>query len=172
MIAVDIDISENVTAALEASARFGEDQTPAMAEIARHLATATRFRFREQRGPDGLPWKQSQRAREQGGLTLVDSGDLFGSIKEDWGKDHAAAGPEASGGAAIYAAVHQFGARITPKSSKALKTPFGPKRAVNIPARPYLGFNAESEAAVLDILADHLNRAFNPVASSPAQGLS
>lgn len=168
MIDLDIQISENVSAALHNAEQLGGDLTSAMAEIARSLVTATKFRFREQRGPDGVPWIPSKRALDEGGLTLIDSGDLFGSIKEDWGKDYAAAGPEASGGAAIYAAVHQWGARITASVAKALKTPFGPRGAVNIPARPYLGWNAESEAAVLDILADHLQRAFTPTASGPA----
>jgi len=164
-MAQPIEISENVTRALARAQEAATDLTPAMAEIARSLATQTRFRFRNQRGPDGVPWKQSQRARDEGGLTLVDSGDLFSSIAANWGKDFAEAGPEASGGAAIYAAVHQWGARIAAKTAKALKTPFGPPSSVNIPARPYLGFNQESEDSIVAILSDHVKRAFNADAS-------
>lgn len=179
---LDVEISENVTAALDQALAATGDMTPAMGEIARFLATQTRLRFREQRDPLGVPWKPSlrvtgyvdadgNRVEGDGGETLTLSGDLRRSIKEDWGADYAAAGPEASGGAAVYAKIHQFGGTIRPKRqadgtphvmTRSLNTPFGRFASVTIPARPYLGWNDESEAGVLDILADHVRETFNP----------
>lgn len=147
-----------VQGVLQRLTEFAEDLTPVMRPIAGMLAFETRDNFRKQASPLGVPWLQSQRAREQGGLTLVDSGDLFGSIREAWGPDFASAGPEASGGAAVYAAVHQWGARIVAKVKKALNTPFGPRGAVTIPARPYVGWNPTMIADAYETIANAVAR--------------
>jgi phage gpG-like protein len=48
-----------------------------------------------------------------------------------------------------YAAVHQFGAEIKPKSARALFVPgYGMLQKVNIPARPYLGVSADDAKAI------------------------
>jgi len=48
-----------------------------------------------------------------------------------------------------YAATHQFGAEITPKSAKALFVPgYGMLKKVKIPARPYLGVSSDDAKAI------------------------
>lgn len=162
---IRIRIIDDLTVALDRTVAFAGDMTPAMAEIANFQATQTRLRFREQASPLGVPWLQSERAKKEGGLTLVDRGDLFGSIKSAWGRLVAQAGPEASGGAAIYAAVHQWGARIVAGAKRALKTPFGPRGAVTIPARPYVGWNDFMIDRAVDILRDHALRSIGGAAA-------
>lgn len=187
MSALEISISENVTAALNKALRATLDMSPAMGEIARFLSAQTKLRFRTQRDPLGVPWKPSMRVAGytdrvgnhvagDGGETLTLKGDLRRSIKEDWGRDFAAAGPEASGGAAIYARIHQEGGTIRPKAqadgtkhvmTRALNTPFGRFASVMIPKRSYLGWNDESQAGVIDILADHVRETFSPDGATP-----
>lgn len=168
---IAIELREDVTAALTRLVAAGTDMTPAMKDIAGHLADTTRERFETSRDPQGRPWKPSRRVlgldgskaghgpHQQDGKTLVLSGDLMSSIMEDWGSDHAAAGPEASGGAAIYAKIHQFGGKIEPVNRSQLS--FGGKHFANvtIPARPYLGFNDENADYVVDVLIEHIERA-------------
>lgn len=163
---VEITLNQNVTVALQSAIDAAIDLRPAMRDIAGHLADTTRARFETGRGPTGVPWKPSRRAIEEGGKTLVDRGDLLGSIREDFGADYAAAGPEASGGAAIYAKIHQFGGIITPRVKKALSFAGRVMSKVVIPARPYVGFNDENADYVVDTIADHLRRAFSAPGAS------
>lgn len=158
-MAEEFTVSENVTAAFERAIRAAGDLTPAMGRIAGELVTETKLNFAAERSPLGVPWKKSKRAIEEGGQTLVDRGFLVGSIKPAWGPNFAAAGPESSGASAIYAAIHQFGGKIGAKTKRALKTPFGPRGSVTLPARPYLGWNEPSERRVITILGDHIRAA-------------
>lgn len=158
---VEISLNQNVTVALQSAIDAAIDLRPAMRDIAGHLADTTRARFETSRGPTGVPWKPSGRAIEEGGKTLVDRGDLVGSIREDFGADYAAAGPEASGGAAIYAKIHQWGGTIVPRIKKALSFAGRVFAKIVIPARPYVGFNDENADYVVDTIADHLRRAFS-----------
>jgi phage virion morphogenesis protein len=163
-------LAENVVDALAQAAAKGEDLTPAMAAIAQRLGSAIKLNFKEQQSPLGVPWKKSQAALDRGGLTLVDTGDLFGSIGENWGANFAQAGPEASGGAAIYAAIYQWGGRIKRKAARERdKDPeIGPPKqgGITVEARPYVGWNDRLKAEVLDILGAHLGQAFG---GGPAQ---
>lgn len=180
MIPIHVAISENVTTALDAGLAAGADLTPAMAEIARYLASEMRYRFETETAPDGTPWKPSLRVAGwtdrnghrhpgDGGQTLTLHGDLRNSITEDWGLDYAAAGPEASGGAAVYARIHQEGGTIRAKHSddgsrRALRTPLGLFAAITIPARPYAGWTPQDDEETLAILTDHLSSAFGGLA--------
>jgi phage virion morphogenesis protein len=159
-LTLNIALEENVSEALARGVAAGADLTPAMKEIASFLATQTSLRFETETGPGGKPWKPSERARSEGGQTLTMRGDLRNSIRPDWGADFAAAGPERSGGAAIYAKIHQFGGTIVPRVKKALS--FGGRilAKVLIPARPYLGFEADDPQEIAGILIRHLRGAF------------
>lgn len=156
---IDITIREDVTAALRRLVEAGTDLTPAMKDIAGHLADETRERFETGRAPDGTPWTPSRRVQEDGGQTLVLSGDLLGSIREDWTADSAAAGPEASGGAAIYALIHQRGGTIVPRNGRALA--FGGRLVARVvmPKREYLGFTDADADYSVAVLLDHLGGA-------------
>lgn len=162
-----IVLEETLSAGLSRMIAAGSDLTPAMAEIANHLAFTTRLRFETQKGPDGTPWKPSRRVLEEGGETLTDRGDLRGSIAARWGKDFAEAGPERSGGAAVYAAIHQTGGRITAKKGKALSFAGKLFAAVVIPARPYLGFDERNRATIVEILSEFMTGALGPGKATP-----
>jgi phage virion morphogenesis protein len=82
----------------------GQGSLAAMQEIGRYGKTSTQFRFRDQRGPDGARWLQSQAARERGGQTLRESNRLYRSLT--W---RATPGEASWGTNVVYAAVHQYG---------------------------------------------------------------
>lgn len=131
-----------------------EPTEPMMDEIGSMLVASTQARFESGRGPGGEPWKDTHR----GGQILTDSGRLRDSIT------HQASGAEVRVGSnVIYAAVHQFGATIKPKSARALAFNIGSQlifaRQVTIPARPYLGVDAGDEAEIGAIVEDYLRGA-------------
>lgn len=159
-IEIRIELEGDLGARLGRAIAEGADLTPAMKEIAVHLEAATRLRFETETGPAGAKWKPSRRAIEEGGQTLTLSGDLKSSIASRYGSDFAEAGPERSFGAAVYAAIHQFGGRIAAKAKKALS--FGGRvvAAVVMPARPYLGIAPGDPEIFSAILRDHFRGAF------------
>lgn len=161
-IEIRIALEENASEALKRGIAAAVDLTPAMMDIANHLATSTSLRFEKEAGPGGKPWKPSRRVLENPSeQTLTERGDLRNSIRPDWGRDYAAAGPERSGGAAVYAKIHQTGGTIVPRRKKALS--FGGKlfARVVIPARPYLGFDPEDPQIISEIILEHLGSAFS-----------
>jgi phage gpG-like protein len=154
-------IDDQLTERLKQIDAAGRNLTPAMAEISGELVKATKLNFEGEHDPLGVPWKKVLNPPDFRTI-LRRTSDLFESIEGAHGADFAKAGPEKSGGAGIYAAAHQFGARITASKGKALKTPFGPRKAVVIPARPYLGWNDVLRRDALDIVADHLKGVGKP----------
>lgn len=167
-IDISFEIDDTVSAAIDQAIAGIADMTPVMKDIAGELDAQTRLRFEEGKSPAGVPWKPSERVKEHGGQTLVLSGDLANSIRPDWGADYAAAGPEASGGAAVYAAIHQFGGTIVPRHKQALA--FGGRivSRVVMPARPYLGWNDETQAYAVDTLSAYIARLFGAQAGGAA----
>lgn len=153
---VTID-DRQVNAALDRLIAVGQHPREVMKKIAEQGESSTRDRFtKTQTAPDGTPWKTSWRAQERGGKTLIASGILMKSITHDYGDDFAEWGSNVP-----YAAIHQVGGEIRPKAGKALffRTPDGSGRLVKkvtIPARPYLGINADDEANIVDIVNQHL----------------
>lgn len=145
-----------VNAALDRLISVGQHPREVMKDIATYGENSTRDRFKSGTDPDGAAWKPSRRVQERGGKTLIDSGRLLNSITSDSGDNFAEWGSNA-----IYAAIHQAGGEIHPKTAKALffRTPGGEMvrvKKVTIPARPYLGINAEDEANIVDIVNKHL----------------
>lgn len=165
-IDVSVEINENLTEALGNVAAFAGDLSPAMKEIAVYLERIHKGRFETETGPDGKRWKPSQRVIDHGGKTLTLSTDLSSSVHAIHGPRSAEVGPERSFGAAIYAAIHQFGGIIRPKAKKALS--FGGRilALVRMPARPYVGFGAGDQDAIADILRAHLRTALSGSAPS------
>jgi phage gpG-like protein len=110
---------------LDGLARMGQQQTQRRIES-------------EKTTPDGRAWPLTRDGRP---ALFVSGTHLYRSI------DHAAGASEARWGTGwIGAAVHQFGAVITPKNARSLHFTLGgqsvfAKKAV-IPARPYLGVSA------------------------------
>lgn len=143
---------------------FGGDQTATMRRIGGQLRQHVDERFEDGRGPGGVPWRQSWRAKEQNGQTLIDSGRLRQSITFRAGPSWVEIGTNVR-----YAAVHQFGATITAKTPKGLRFKAGVGQdgkpawrrmmQVTIPARPFLGFDATDAAETLVILTRDIEAA-------------
>lgn len=153
---LDFVISDTLSARLDAGAQAAVDYTPAMAAIADTMRTGILLNFESESSPDGQKWKPSQRAIEDGGLTLNASGELRLSITADSDATDAVAGTNK-----IYGGIHQFGGMINAKPGSALNTPFGPRGSVTLPAREFLGFGPDDIVQVERILLDHLDAALN-----------
>jgi phage virion morphogenesis protein len=135
------------------------DFEPAMEQIAERMEDQVAARFDAGKGPDGAPWQPSRRVLEEGGeKTLIDTRALLSSITRDHDSFSAVVGTNIH-----YAAIHQAGGTIRPRAGsgkRALKTPFGPRASVTMPARPFLGFGVDDARDINDIIADHLRSAF------------
>ena len=154
-VTLRVDGAALVEQRLAALARRFADLTPLMDAFGLTLEEATIDRFDRERAPDGSGWTPSIRAREEGGKTLTDSARLRQSI----GYRASAARVEV-GTNVIYAAIHQFGGRISAKSDRGLtfRLPgglgFRRKPFVDMPARPFLGVSAEDEAELIALAED------------------
>lgn len=109
--------------------------------LAAYGVSSTEERFETQTSPEGEQWKESIRAREEGGDTLVGAPRLSVSFSPSATKDEAAWGTNV-----LYAAAHQFGVTIRPKNKKALFFTLATGaevsvKSVTLPARPFLGVN-------------------------------
>lgn len=152
---LDFTFTNTFSPKLAAAQRALVDFTPAMGTIADYMRSQVVLNFETETGPDGKKWQPSQRAIADGGLTLTDRGHLRQSITAASDATSAIVGTNI-----IYARIHQTGGRITAKPGKALNTPFGPRGAVTMPARPFLGFSPADVIAIETILGDHITRAF------------
>lgn len=158
-----ITIQINDREVLESLGRLAgrvNDMQPVMEEIGAALKTSVQMRFERETGPDGQPWKPSLRAQAEGGQTLRDTGRLLQSITY-----RASAGEAEVGTNVIYAAVQQFGARITAKNAPALRFQVGGrwarKQSVDIPPRPFLGIDDADRREIGAIVADYLSGALS-----------
>lgn len=143
-MAVRIEVSFDDAGAKAAFARLealGANLKPLMEHIGAGFVHNLSRRHETQTAPDGRAWKPNRR----GGVTLTDSGILADS----W--NARAAERELTVGTPVpYAAVHQDGAVIVPKTGKALRFQWAggwaTVKKVTIPARPMLGIGqAERE---------------------------
>ncbi|MDO8838020.1 MAG: phage virion morphogenesis protein [Parvibaculum sp.] len=154
-------------AGLEAMALASRDMTPAMEDIGLGRVTSTQRRFDTGIGPDGVPWPVSMRAAEEGGLTLVDSARLYGSITFEAGPQDVAWGTDVA-----YAGVHQDGATIEAKGGGYMKFSlpgggFAQVRSVTIPARPFMGFDEEDAQDSIAALSAFVTDAFGQARGAP-----
>ena len=76
---INVDDTE-VRGALQRLLALGNNASPALKEVAALGESATRLRFRAERGPDGQRWKPSLRVQLNGGKTLTKDGHLGDSI--------------------------------------------------------------------------------------------
>lgn len=147
-----------VTQAIRAASEQIEDMTPIFQDVVEYMIGATRKRFATGTAPDGSPWapkKQTTLDRYKrlgyGRLPkpLVGASKRLG--REIFGQ--ATATGAVIGSALIYSRVMQEGAG---------KGEFGADRRGrpipwgNIPARVFLGISGDDEAAILDIIDEHL----------------
>lgn len=137
------------------------------------LEESTRDRFRAQAGPGGIPWPTTARQRfaaqpqagrvgpSQGGRALIDKGGLLSSITHVADESRVEVGVIAKTRSAKFAAVHQFGAVILPKRGPFLvfRGAGGHlifARKVTIPARPFIGIDANDRADLMEAWGDYL----------------
>lgn len=121
--------------------------------IGSYLLSSTQERFIQEKSPDGTPWKQSRRAREEGGKTLRNEGHLFGSLNYEAFRNYVEVGTNR-----INAAIHQFGGVIRAKTAKGLRfvwmNEVHVRMSVTMPARPYLGVNEADRHEIGQLAVD------------------
>lgn len=154
ILTVTLDDAE-VGAALARLTALGGDMTEMFDLIGAELVASTQDRFEDGRAPNGDAWTPSRRAREEGGKTLVERGNLMDLITHRPAPDHVVVGSNL-----VYALIHQRGGTIRPKAAGKLVFRIGENLIfadeVKIPARPYLGLSDEDEREIGAIAADFL----------------
>ena len=149
--------SDSVLAVLSRLALDPTDKRGLLNDIGVGLADNTRIRFVDQRSPDGDPWVPSLRALAEGGETLRDTGRLMASITHNVLPDGVEVGTNVP-----YAAPLHFGATIRPTAGQYLRFPvpgagWATVSEVELPARPFLGLDADDEQYVVDVVSQFLN---------------
>ena len=143
----------NVASALARLGAALADTAPLLDSIGVYGRDSTRERFTSQTAPSGTPWKALSPAYASlkgGGKDILTLNYVLrnsitygaGLAEVRWGSN------------VVYAAVHQFGATIVPKTARALRFRLGLDgrmvfaKSVTIPARPYLGLSAEDREEI------------------------
>lgn len=124
------------------------------------LVVSTQDRFEREIGPSGEKWPASLRARLFGGKTLTDTARLVSSLTHNATPDGVEVGTNV-----IYAAIHQLGGTIRPKTGKALSfaTADGKRvkvASVRMPARPFLGIDDDDKAEIIALADDWIGGPF------------
>lgn len=160
MSSVSVKVDGDVQRLMQRLGRIaGMDKAGINNAIAEGLRTSTIERFQAEKSPEGKKWKQSIRAREEGGKTLTKSTALRSSIRSDSSADGLDIGTND-----IRAATHQFGDTriIKAKRKKALRFRVNGRWVskkevkVTIPARPFLGVSEEDEEEIKELLRQAL----------------
>lgn len=135
----------------------GSDMTPVNRDISEVLRAGMELAFDREADPNtGQKWKplhpmtieEREVAGNWPGKILQRSGRLVSSLTIESGPDFAAAGTNV-----VYAAIQNFGGKITPKKGSALKFGGGFFASATIPARPFAGIWPESLDEIEDLLA-------------------
>jgi len=134
--------------------------TPVMAAIGAGLVASTHMRFVTQTDPDGAAWRalNTQYAEtKRNSRILTESGRLRDSINSQAGAKEVRVGTNV-----IYAAIHQFGGTIRPKSASHLRFRIGDAlvtvASVTLPDRPFLGISGDDETMIAETIFDFLDR--------------
>lgn len=141
-VALRFDLSQLSLAAQDALALGKVKRGPILDEIGEYLISETLTNFDKERSPDGTPWKQSQRAIEEGGKTLQDKGHL----RDSYTHQRLNGSALAIGSNLIYAAIHHFGGSA------------GRNRSVDIEARPAMGLTPAMNREIGDIALSHIGK--------------
>lgn len=149
-------------ASLQAGLR---DPFPLLGAIGTLLVRNTQDRFDDETAPDGSSWAPlsplyAPHKRGAGILRAAAMrGGLQGSITSRVDGANVIVGSNK-----VYAAVHQFGATITPKNPGGRLIlrdwkgrAFASAAEVTIPARPYLGLSRFDEVTILEATEDYLD---------------
>jgi phage gpG-like protein len=130
-------------------------------EVGEYIVDATKERFRKGVAPDGTAWKESRRAKDTGGKTMMDTRRLYNSLTYRANASQVAVGTNVK-----YAVTHQpkdpnqDETVIEPKKAKVLRFQVSgkwvSKKQVKVPARPFLGLNVEDEKEIVQIGLDRI----------------
>jgi phage gpG-like protein len=154
----------------------GPRQGAMLNAIGAYGENSTRLRYRLQAGPDGVPWKPSQRALKTNGRTLTKTGRMRNSVTHnvlannagvEWGSNVDYYAPNQFG-AVIHRAPHEQSIFQRLSRDGSVGTRFVKKRhatierrvhvdetTIVIPARPTLGLNAEDDVQIVKIAERH-----------------
>ncbi|NLS00189.1 phage virion morphogenesis protein [Rhizobium sp. P38BS-XIX] len=149
-----------VVRGFEQLTRLMTNTRPVMAAIGTELVASTHMRFVTQQDPDGQPWHILNPTYAEGKRNtriLTESGRLRDSINSRPGNDQVLVGTNV-----IYAAPHQFGAVIEPKSASHLFFRMGGElvvaKKVTLPARPFLGISSDDQTSIAEIVFEFVER--------------
>ena len=160
MSSVNVKVDGEVQRLMKRLGRIaGVDKAGINNTIAEGLRTSTIERFQAEKSPEEKKWKQSIRAREEGGKTLTKSTALRSSIRSEASADGLAIGTND-----IRAATHQFGDTRIIKAKRKMALRFRingrwvskKEVKVTIPARPFLGVSEEDEEEIKKLLSQAL----------------
>lgn len=145
MIKISVD-SRDLERSLSQLLQNVQNRRPMMTSVAAELQSMTEDNF-ESESWGGQKWKDSKRAKSEGGKTLQKSGQLAASLTTKSGNDFARIGSNK-----VYAAIHHLGGQA------------GRGHKVSLPARPYLPIDGSGnlqsggDKRILDIVKDALSR--------------
>jgi phage virion morphogenesis protein len=156
-----VRVSEDrITSALEEVLAAADDLTPALKNIGEYFRERTIERIKTETSPDGKKFAPLNplyaKVEKKGpGILRGESGQLSAIVYQ-------LAGDSVEIGNNIpYGAIHQFGGTIKAKNAPALVFQLGGNlmkvQSVEIPARSYLGVDAQDETETIDILRDHFD---------------
>lgn len=173
--------------ALLRMAKLGANPAPIMADIAAYGEQSTRLRFRNQAGPDGRAWLPSKRVKKRGGMTLQLTTRLLRSVSHrssinlaEWGSNVVYARIHQGGGkierlafsSTLRLRTGRGGALLRQENNSRLAVfaKASHKRAVerrytveahsiNMPARPFVGINADDGRELLRLATIHVDQA-------------
>lgn len=134
-----------------------ERPAPLLAELGEYVLRTTRDRFKTQTAPDGTawaalqPWYQKEKRRNKSRILTL-NGYLRGQMAVQMVGERAVE----VGSNLPYAAVHQFGAVIRPRTAKVLLFRGHAAKSVTIPARPFLGLSDEDRNELVERTLDWL----------------
>lgn len=153
-------LSEPVERAFTRLIGVMENTTPVMAAIGTGLVGSTHRRFVSQSAPGGQKWaplNPGYKPMKRNSRILTESGRLRDSINSRPGREAVRVGTNVA-----YAAVHQFGATIRPKSAShlvfRLASGLVMAKSVTIPARPFLGIDDDDEAMIAEVVFGFVER--------------
>jgi phage virion morphogenesis protein len=156
MVAVTVTVEGlgDIEARLSGMLAKMDDLTPLMDRIGQAMETTTGERFERGVAPSGVAWKKSNKPS---GKTLIDTSRLKNSVTHRASRDSVEIGTNV-----IYGAIHQFGGTIRARSGKYLKFKLPGKlgfrsvESVIIPARPFIGIDAEDRQEIPALVEDYL----------------
>ncbi len=183
-IRFDVEGLENAERILKRVENLGEDPRPLLLNFAAVLESSTLRRFDEEKGPGGIPWPKSKPAlglaprasgKKTPGKTLTDTGDLRDSIRTEVRPNEVEIGSDGLKNP-VKAIANQEGSHrqtVVLAHTRVIDSAFGvplPEAAVqnvrahgrvtNLPARAFVGIDADDISDMEEVGLDYLQGLF------------